>query len=74
MFIGGDLPNKPMKSHTGYTQRGRAYAMEASRATVRHRVPVTGGVHGGEVGGSLKSGAIVAARVWWSGSPAGLWA
>ena len=52
-FIRGVLPSKPIKSHTGYTQRGRAYAIEASRASIRHKVPFTSGVHRGRGG-------------WWS--------
>lgn len=31
--IRGDLPDKAIESHVGYTQRGRAYTIAASRAS-----------------------------------------
>lgn len=51
-FIRRDLPNKPLKSYTGYTQRGRAYVIDASKASIWCEVQVTGG----EAGGDLKPG------------------
>ena len=44
-FIRGKLPSKPKEPHTGYTQSWRgAYRTAESRASVRHKVPVTAGL------------------------------
>ena len=51
-----DPSNKPAESHTGYTRRGGACVVEASRASVRHEVLVTGGSAGGEARTGLKPG------------------
>ena len=39
LHIRGDLPNKPIESHTGYTQRGGAYTTGTRRVIIRHEVP-----------------------------------
>ena len=65
-----DLPNKPAESHAGYTRRGGACVVEASRASVRHEVLVTGGSAGGEARTGLKPGScsggtcVVGGAVW----------
>lgn len=34
----GSPPNKPIESHAAYTQRGRGYAMEASKVSTLFKV------------------------------------
>lgn len=41
-----DLPSKPIELRASYAQRGGAYAIEASRVSGHHEVPVTGDVSG----------------------------
>lgn len=71
-FIRGDLPSKPIMSHTGDTHRGGAYIIEASRASVWHEVPVTSISAGGEAGINLKPGSYSGGTHSVSGSLAGL--
>lgn len=51
-FIRGDLPTKPVESHTDYTKRGGARAIRAIRCTV----PITGESIDGEASLGLKTG------------------
>lgn len=51
-LLGETSPNKPLKSYIGYTQRGRAYVIDASRVSIWCEVQVTGG----EAAGDLKPG------------------
>ena len=53
-FISGDLLNKPIKLHTGYTQAGGA--CRSSKASHRHKVLVIGAAVDRELGVSLKPG------------------
>ena len=55
-FTRGDLPNKSVESHTGYTQRGGAYTTETSRAIIQHEVQSLAMSASGEVGIGLKTG------------------
>lgn len=53
--VRGNLPNKPIESHAGYTQRG-AYVIKESRVSIWQEFPSLVGPAGGQVGVGLKPG------------------
>lgn len=72
-LLRGALPNKPIESYAGHTQRRRAYVIEARKASIQVKSGSLTVSVDEEASVGLKSGAhgSVASWVWWNGSPTG---